>query len=63
MKLHVEVRRTLMVTLGTLLFSIGVSLFIVPANLIPGGLSGFARLSQYLIETTGFNINLGFIIV
>ncbi|MFW5892850.1 MAG: YitT family protein, partial [Bacillota bacterium] len=63
MKLHVEARRMLMVTLGTLLFSIGVSLFIVPAKLIPGGLTGFARLAQYLIETTGFDINLGVLLV
>ncbi len=63
MRLHVEIRRIIMVTLGTLVFSIGVSLFIVPANLLPGGLTGFARLTQFFINRTGLNINLGFVVV
>ena len=63
MRLHVEIKRILMVTLGTLIFSVGVSLFIVPANLLPGGLTGFARIAQYFINLSGFTINLGIVVV
>lgn len=63
MRLHVEIRRIIMVTLGTLIFSVGVGLFIVPANLLPGGLTGFARLTQYFINLSALNINLGLVVV
>lgn len=63
MTLHVEIKRMLYVTLGTLIFAIGVSFFIVPANLIPGGFTGFARLIQYSVHQIGLPVNLGVIVV
>ena len=63
MNLELEIKRLMWVTLGTILFSIGVSFFIVPANLIPGGLTGFATLTQYGFRTLGIDLNLGLYVV
>jgi uncharacterized membrane-anchored protein YitT (DUF2179 family) len=63
MNLHVEIKRILWITLGTLVFSVGVSYFIVPADLIPGGLTGFARLAQYGTTKLGLPLNLGIWVV
>jgi len=63
MNLELEIKRLVWVTLGTILFSVGVSFFIVPANLIPGGLTGFATLTQYGFRTLGIDLNLGLYVV
>ncbi len=63
MNLDLEMKRLMFVTLGTVLFSIGISFFIVPANLIPGGLTGFAALTQYGFRVLGLNLNLGVYVV
>ncbi len=63
MNKDVEIKRLAQVTLGTILFSVGISFFIVPANLIPGGLTGFATLSQYGMRFIGVDLNLGFYVV
>jgi uncharacterized membrane-anchored protein YitT (DUF2179 family) len=63
MNLHVEIKRILWITFGTLVFSIGISYFIVPADLIPGGLTGFARLAQYGAAQLDIPLNLGLWIV
>ena len=63
MNINVEIKRILWITLGTLIFSVGISYFIVPADLIPGGITGFARLSQYGATQFGVTLNLGLWIV
>ncbi|MGM0436179.1 MAG: YitT family protein [Bacillota bacterium] len=63
MNLHVEIKRILWITLGTLIFAVGISYFIVPADLIPGGLTGFARLAQYGTTELGLPLNLGIWVV
>ncbi len=63
MNLHVEIKRMMFITFGTIIFSIGVSYFIVPADLLPGGLTGFARLAQYGVTQMGLSLNLGLWIV
>jgi len=63
MNLELEIKRLLWVTFGTILFSIGISFFIVPANLIPGGLTGFATLSQYGLRYLNIDLNLGVYVV
>jgi len=63
MTLDVEIRRILMVTLGTLIFSVGVALFIVPATLVPSGLTGLVRMVQVSLETAGVRVNLGVLLV
>ena len=63
MNIELELKRLGMVTLGTLFFVIGISVFIVPANLIPGGFTGIATLIQYGLSTLGLPINLGVLVV
>ncbi|MFW5864879.1 MAG: YitT family protein, partial [Candidatus Izemoplasmataceae bacterium] len=50
MQLAFEVKRFIWVTLGSTLFVLGISFFIVPAALIPGGITGLAVLSQYALD-------------
>ncbi len=63
MNLELELKRLAMVTLGSAIFVIGISVFIVPANLIPGGFTGIATLLQYGLGTLGISINLGLLVV
>ncbi|MFU8786403.1 MAG: YitT family protein, partial [Candidatus Izemoplasmataceae bacterium] len=63
MNIEFELKRLLFVTMGTILFVVGISFFIVPASLIPGGLTGFATLTQYGFDKLGIYLNLGIIVV
>ena len=63
MNLNLELKRLLAVTLGTVLFAIGVSYFLTPANLIPSGLIGFASLAQHGLNTLGIQMNLAVYVI
>ncbi len=58
-KFHLEYRRLFNVILGTILYVVGVTFFIVPAKLITGGLTGYAVLAINYLEQFGYTINLG----
>ena len=62
MSLEFELKRLLQVTLGTMIFVFGISFFIVPASLVPGGITGFATLTQYGFSQIGIPINLGLLV-
>ena len=51
-----------MVTVGTLVFVFGISFFVLPANLIPGGFTGIATLIQYGLSVIGFSVNIGLVV-
>lgn len=59
MKFRLEYRRLLNVVIGTILYVVGVSFFIVPAKLITGGLTGYAVLGILFLEQYGLTFNLG----
>jgi len=63
MDMTMEIKRLITVTIGTVIFSVGVGLFIVPAGLMPAGLTGIARLTQYAFSLLGLNLNLGLYVV
>jgi len=58
-KYQIEFRRLLNVVIGTILYVIGVGLFIVPAKLITGGLTGYSVLITHYLSGIGFDLNLG----
>jgi len=62
MRLEFEIKRLLMVTVGTLVFVFGISFFVLPANLIPGGFTGIATLIQYGLSVIGFSVNIGLVV-
>lgn len=61
--LEFEIKRLFLVTLGTVIFVFGLVVFVVPAQLVPGGLTGFAALTQSALGTVGWHVNLGLIVV
>ena len=61
--MEVELKRLGLVALGTLIFSVGVALFIVPTNLVPSGLTGLVRLVQHSLSLIGIGTNLGVLLV
>jgi uncharacterized membrane-anchored protein YitT (DUF2179 family) len=63
MRLEIEIKRLLMVTLGTLVFVFGIAFFVLPAELIPGGFTGIATLIQYGLRQLGFELNIGIVIL
>ncbi len=63
MNLRFELKRLMFVTLGTAIFVVGISFFIVPAALVPGGITGFATLTQYGFNQLGISINLGILVL
>ena len=63
MNLRFELKRLLFVTIGTVVFVIGISFFIVPAALVPGGITGFATLTQYGFNQLGVSLNLGLLVL
>ncbi len=58
-KFHLEYRRLFNVLVGTILYVVGVTFFIVPAKLITGGLTGYAVLVINYLEQFGVTFNLG----
>ena len=63
MSLEFEIKRLFFVTIGTVLFVFGISFFIVPASLVPGGITGFATLTQYGFNQLGIHLNLGMLVL
>lgn len=61
--LELELKRLFLVTVGTVIFVLGLILFVVPTQLVPGGLTGFASLTQTLLGHIGISVNLGLIVV
>ncbi len=62
MNIRFQLKRLMFVTIGTVLFVFGISFFIVPAALVPGGITGFALLTQYGFNQLGLHINLGLLV-
>lgn len=62
MNLEVEFQRLLRVTLGSFLAVFGLTFFIVPSNLVAGGLTGYAILTRYLLSLIEFDINLSLLV-
>lgn len=62
MKYSLEFRRLFNVILGTILYVVGVSYFIVPAKLITGGLTGYAVLFTQYLERYDIFLNLGVVV-
>ncbi len=53
----------IMMTVGCLLYSLGVTLFLESSNLASGGLTGIAIIiSEAILQSTGFYLNPGYII-
>lgn len=63
MRLEFEIKRLLIVTLGTVVFVFGVAFFVLPAQLIPGGFTGIATLIQYGLSLLNINVNIGLVIL
>ncbi len=63
MNIPFEIKRLFWVSVGTIIFSLGISFFVIPAALIPGGLTGISLLVQYAFLQLGISINLGIIVV
>lgn len=63
MRLELELKRLIRVTVGTLIFVFGIAYFVLPGNLIPGGFTGIATLIQYALSLLGFSINIGFVVL
>jgi uncharacterized membrane-anchored protein YitT (DUF2179 family) len=63
MRLEFEIKRLLLVTLGTVVFVFGIAFFVLPAQLIPGGFTGVATLIQYGLSLLNINVNIGLVIL
>ena len=57
-----DINKVLMVTIATIIYTIGFNTFVSSGNLFPGGFAGLSRLiSRILFEFTNINISFGFI--
>ena len=59
----IEFKRFISVTLGSIIFVFGIAYFVVPGQLIPGGLTGVATLIGYGLSQAGININFGLLVL
>ncbi len=50
-----SIQRVLLLLIGTIVYSLGINLFIVPANLYSGGILGLCQLVRTFLEEIGFN--------
>lgn len=62
MNLELEFQRILWVTLGSFLAVFGLTFFIIPSELVAGGLTGYAILSQYGLSLININISLSVLV-
>ena len=62
MNLELELRRIVLVSLGTILSILGLTYFIIPSNLVAGGLTGYAILIQTGLASIGLTLNLGLLV-
>ena len=58
-----ELTRYLLLTVGTLIFSIGVALFLNPLDLAPGGVTGIAIITSHLFEKYLFSLSVGTVLL
>lgn len=63
MRLELELKRLVMVTIGTLIFVFGIAFFVLPGELIPGGFTGIATLIQFALARLDIHINIGFVVL
>ena len=57
-----DINKVLMVTIATIIYTIGFNTFVSSGNLFPGGFAGLSRLiSRILFEFTNINISFGYI--
>jgi len=61
-KYHIEIRRILMVTFATFLYAVGVGYFLVPADLLTGGITGFSLIARRLLLEGNIDVNIGLMI-
>ena len=59
-KVFVTVKEYLLITLGLLLYALAWAVFLLPNNLVGGGITGLGSIIQY---STGFNVAYTYIIV
>ncbi len=59
-KLLVTVKEYLLITIGLLLYTLAWAVFLLPNNLVGGGITGLASIIQY---STGFHIAYSYIII
>ncbi|MTM73408.1 YitT family protein, partial [Turicibacter sanguinis] len=58
-----ELKSLAIISVGTILFAIGINWFINPSGLYVGGVTGISQLvSRILYSTLGIKINLGLLI-
>ena len=62
MNLEIEVKRLLIVTLGSFLAVFGLTFFIVPNELVSGGLTGYALLTRYGLSLLNINVSLSVLV-
>ena len=62
MNLEIEFKRLLVVTLGSFLAVFGLTFFIVPNELVSGGLTGYALLTRYGLSLLNINVSLSVLV-
>ena len=62
MNLEIEFKRLLTVTLGSFLAVFGLTFFIVPNELVSGGLTGYAILTRYGLSLIDVDISLSILV-
>jgi len=62
LNLEIEVKRLLIVTLGSFLAVFGLTFFIVPNELVSGGLTGYALLTRYGLSLLNINVSLSVLV-
>jgi uncharacterized membrane-anchored protein YitT (DUF2179 family) len=62
LNLEIEFKRLLVVTLGSFLAVFGLTFFIVPNELVSGGLTGYALLTRYGLSLLNINVSLSVLV-
>jgi uncharacterized membrane-anchored protein YitT (DUF2179 family) len=62
LNLEIEFKRLLTVTLGSFLAVFGLTFFIVPNELVSGGLTGYALLTRYGLSLININVSLSVLV-
>jgi len=62
LNLEVEFQRLLRVTLGSFLAVFGLTFFIVPSDLVAGGLTGYAILTRYGLSLIDIDVSLSLLV-
>ena len=59
-KALVTIKEYLLITLGLLIYTLAWAIFLLPNNLVGGGITGLGSVIQY---STGFNVAYSYIII